>query len=143
MACRVNDGQEIWEVLKDDIPVGAIGYAETARGIGMFKGICFTKSVHGTGVAREAVSRVLEKVFSEGVGIVYARFFWDNHRVKRFLEKLGMELLMRSHSNVLRNGKVIQWELGSITADGYVRSNGRHPAHQERDLSAANVQGIA
>jgi RimJ/RimL family protein N-acetyltransferase len=125
MACRVNDGQEIWEVLKDDVPVGAIGYAETAKGIGMFKGICFTKSVHGTGVAREAVSRVLEKAFSEGVGIVYARYFASNTKIARFLARFAAERLMRSNSNVLQGGKIVTWELVSITADAFRKVQGQ------------------
>jgi RimJ/RimL family protein N-acetyltransferase len=81
--------ERTWGVTLDGVPVGAIAYRPVTERSGMFHGICFTARVCGTGVAREAVSRVLEVLWADGVERLVAAFVADNTRVARFLAKLG------------------------------------------------------
>jgi|SRR5579864_8788951 len=94
-----------WIVLADGDPVGYVGYIPITQRLGTFHGICFTKRVHGSGVAHEAIASILRDLYRLGVEKVAASFFSDNLRVGRFLTSLGAvdEGLLREHT--LRNGE--------------------------------------
>src|SRR5579883_279284 len=68
---------------------GAIGYRQLDPQAGLFRGICFARRVHGTGIARAAVSQVIAQAFAEGTQRIYALHFADNVRVHRLLLALG------------------------------------------------------
>lgn len=83
--------ERTWAVSLYDRPAGVIAYLPCREYVGMFHGICFAQNVCGTGLAHEAVERVLAQLWREGVEKVSAAFFADNERVFRFLVKLGAE----------------------------------------------------
>lgn len=89
MDARVSyGGHTVYEVVSARQTVGAIGMifgSKTAK----FCGICFSKAVHGTGVAREAVGAVLDKAFARGAHVVIAEYFADNIAIRKFFQKMG------------------------------------------------------
>ncbi len=105
-----------WGVIHDGAPCGVIAYQSIAPEFGAFAGICFTESVHGKGIARLAVQRVLNRLWAEGVEKISASYFADNLRVARFLAKLGAvrEGLLRAQTR--RNGEPVDMELVALFA---------------------------
>lgn len=87
--------------------VGAIGFQRTAPTIGNFAGVCFTRSVHGTGLAALAVRAVLAALWAEGCTKVSAAYFADNRRVHHFLKKLGAVEEAYLKAETTRNGKPV------------------------------------
>jgi RimJ/RimL family protein N-acetyltransferase len=73
----------------DGAAVGMIGYCPITHRTGMFRGICFTRSVHGSGIAQRAVRAFLGERWAEGVEKISASFFADNRHIHRFLAGLG------------------------------------------------------
>src|SRR5437879_5857660 len=68
MGERIAAGQTVYEVIKSGQPVGviAIKRVDHVHHQQKFCGICFDESVHGKGVAIEAVRMVLRKAFEAG-----------------------------------------------------------------------------
>lgn len=99
--------ERTWGVLHCGVPCGIIAYLPITPRSGTFHGICFSREVHGTGVARAAVSRVIQEIFESGIEKISATFFADNLRVARFLASLGAvdEGLLRKHT--VRDGIAI------------------------------------
>jgi RimJ/RimL family protein N-acetyltransferase len=99
--------EQTWCVTLHGEPVGAIGYCRESGYHGHFNGICFARDAHGTGVAREAIRRVMESVWATGTQKVSAYFFAHNRRVLRFLLRLGAvrEGVLKDHT--LQDGKPI------------------------------------
>lgn len=137
----VLSGGLLWEATLDGVPVGAIAMKQEFQGW-KFAGICFTERVHGKGIAREAVRRVLEMQFNRGVRTVRADFFADNRRVDRLLEKLGARGDGLLSSMNTRNGKMVMWRRVTITADAFSEHN-RRASDQVGSLPAADLQGVA
>ena len=109
----------IWGVTADGQPCGVIAYQpepDTAQ-IGMFHGICFDEAVWGTGVAREAVARVLTELFAQGTRTVVAAYFADNARVARFLQRLGAVDDPVLHVTTSRGGRVEQLRVVRFTVE--------------------------
>lgn len=69
--------------------VGIIGYLPITSRYGMFHGICFSKAVHGQGVASQAVRKFVANLFANGVEKISASYFADNRRVRRLLGNIG------------------------------------------------------
>jgi len=88
----------------NDKPVGCIGYEKETPRTGSFRGICFTKSVHRTGVAAFAVKHFLKSVFNAGTEKVSAQYFSDNMAIKNFLKKQGFCLEGTLMAHTLRRG---------------------------------------
>ncbi len=110
--------ERTWAVMQDCIPVGIVAYLPFTPRSGTFHGICFSKAVHGTGLAQWAVSQVLAELFASGVEKVSASFFSSNERVARFLAGLGAvdEGFLRKHT--LRNGIAIDMRLMAFFGKG-------------------------
>lgn len=92
-------------LMETDKPVGVIGYAPMDTRTGMLRGVCFTKSVHGSGLPQEAMREVLARLAWDGVEKVSANYHASNTHVRRYLSGLGFEdegLLKRQ---VMRHGK--------------------------------------
>ncbi len=90
--------------LHNDKPVGCIGYVKESPRTGSFRGICFAKSVHRTGVAAFAVKNFLRLVFSAGVEKISACYFSDNLPIKNFLKKQGFGLEGTLMAHTMRRG---------------------------------------
>jgi RimJ/RimL family protein N-acetyltransferase len=103
-----------WGVLVDGAPVGAIGYFPATARLGMLHGICFTRQVCGTGVARVAVQRVLDELFATGVDKVCVSCFVDNVRVHRFLASFGAVTEGLQNDQTIRQGQPIAMSLMAI-----------------------------
>jgi len=95
-----------WMATWNDKPVGFIGYAPVNLRLGSTHGICFTKEVHGKGVAYEAVSRIVEQLFASGVEKIQACYFASNLRVAEFLNKLGFYQEGYFVAQTVRNGNL-------------------------------------
>lgn len=106
MIRRGEAGEILTTVTLDGIPVGCIGFAPVGD-IGSMHGICFDRAVHGTGIARYAMQRFLEILWSGGYRKVSATYFADNNRVNLFLKRLGFvqEGYLKSH--FVRNGELV------------------------------------
>ena len=117
---RSDDGDILWEVQSNSVAVGAIGFRQVTPELGVFRGICFTQYVHGTGIPREAVSVVLDSAFNIGVQAVRAEYFASNKRVQRFLEKFGGTVCDYIRCGSLQNGVPIDWKVTEILQPDYV-----------------------
>lgn len=137
-------GEKVYLVVYRGRPVGAIGYAQTSPDEGRFRGICFTREVHGSGVPFQAVRMVLDQAFNSGTRIVGAVVFADNVRVQKFLKKLGGEDLWKPWRGpecpaTVRDGEPLQQKIYGIHIHDFLRAmQGRafdqeHP-HQTGDL---------
>ena len=120
---RTFPGMRSWEVLHNGAPVGCISHCPAELGAERFCGICFTKSVHGTGVALDATRMVLERIFKDlKVPAVAAIYFEDNHRVARFLRKLGAGRPARLENATTRGGQLIAAEQVLIYRRHFIES---------------------
>lgn len=122
MRYRKRHGQVMWEVIQSGQPVGAIAYSPARQ---IFRGICFAKAVHGTGVAEWAVREVLRGIFESGTKVVWAEFFSDNLQVRRFLQKLGAVDKQRIMSKTTRGGLFIDWSVLEIKSHDFFRTDDR------------------
>lgn len=84
---RDKAGERMWMVKYDGLYVGFLGFTPVSPIVGTFH-LCFSRTVHGKGVAREAVLQMLRLLFSEGIEKVQVAYFADNWPVRRFLKKL-------------------------------------------------------
>jgi RimJ/RimL family protein N-acetyltransferase len=126
---RIEDSESQWEVLADGQPVGFIGYRHISRRTGALRGIVFSRAVHGTGVARQALIQLLTKAFEDGADVVKAEFFSHNHRVQRFLEKLGGTIVDYIFCGSTQDGIPIDWKALEITAAAFKAATVRVPVH--------------
>ena len=90
--------------LQNHKPVGCIGYEKETPRTGSFRGICFAKSVHRTGVAAFAVKHFLRSIFNAGTEKVSACYFSDNLPIKNFLKKQGFGLEGTLMAHTMRRG---------------------------------------
>jgi len=139
---RQEDGEVIWEVKLDDLPVGAIGYKKLTPEEGLFRGICFTSSVHGLGIAYYAVSQALNIAFRDGTQVVKAEFFAHNYRIQKLLEKLGGTVSDYITCGSIQNGKLIDWKVVEITQLDYLRSYQEYLANPQSILSPEDIPAI-
>ena len=86
---RVQAGETLHEVGANDALVGVIGFQQITPRLGLFRGICFDRGVHGSGIPAMAVRQFLHERFGEGTEKIQAFYFASNHRVRAFLKKLG------------------------------------------------------
>ena len=135
-------GRQMWEVVQSGQPVGIIGYEQETPTVGCFRGICFTKSVHGTGIPLMAVAEVLDKAFTVGTEKVRAEYFADNLRVRAFLQKFGAVDEQLVNSERLRGGKVVAWRVVGISACDFQR-NQRLRSYQEHSRPSQGVLASA
>ena len=82
-------GVKIVGARHEDEWVGAISVVQTGPTSAMFKGICFTKSVHGSGIPQLAVKGVIQTLRERGIRKIRAQYFADNRRIHHFLKRLG------------------------------------------------------
>ncbi len=105
-------------------PVGCIGYEKETPRRGSFRGICFAKSVHRTGVAAFAVHHFLKTIFASGVEKVSAQYFADtNSQIKNFLKKHGFihEGTLMNHT--LRRGVLIRVSLVALHKKNFMEKH--------------------
>lgn len=104
---RVKSGQIVLGAKHQGVCVGIIGFQQVTPRMGHFAGICFSKEVHGKGVARAALSLLMNTLWAAGLEKIEAVHFADNQRIFRLLCKLGgfSEGLLLKHA--LRDGRAI------------------------------------
>jgi RimJ/RimL family protein N-acetyltransferase len=104
MARRLAAGESLLGVKLDGELVGFLGYATISPRLAAMHGICFTKRVHGSGIAAWAVNELIETLYQCGVEKLSAHYFADNEKIRRLLAKCGAhdEGLLRIHT--LRQG---------------------------------------
>jgi RimJ/RimL family protein N-acetyltransferase len=104
-------GERIWFAYVATEPVGIIGYAPLNSYCGTFHGICFAKEWHGKGVARAAVSKVIDEIFASGQQKISASFFDGNIRIYRFLLSLKFRTEGELKAQTLQGGKPVDMRL--------------------------------
>lgn len=97
-------------VVVDGRPCGFVGWMSTGR-VAMFQGICFDESVHGLGIAAEAVQMLLTDLFAAGLRKVSAAYFSHNQRVDRFFAKLGAKYEGTLKSHAMQHGRPVDMTL--------------------------------
>ncbi len=114
MGRRIQRGEICYGALHNGKLVGCMGYAKVTHRLGSLHGICFSKEVHGTGVAAFAMKNFLRMIFSGKVEKVFATYFQDNLAVKKFLRKQGFvhEGTLKEHA--VRLGKPIDMSLVAL-----------------------------
>lgn len=102
---RVERGEHMWLVKKDDQPCGIVCYVPATPRMGSFHGICFAKGHCNKTEKRAAVTFILGELFLSGVEKVCAGYFADNVKIGRLLADVGavQEGLLARHT--VRNGK--------------------------------------
>ena len=80
--------RQLWGVEIDGELLGAIGFERLSRTTAMLRGICFDRTVHGSGAPRHAVARLLELAWASGYRKISARYFVSNRRIRSFLQAL-------------------------------------------------------
>jgi len=121
MERRKERGWDLYLVFWDSLPIGAIGYQRMeiqGKPVAWFRGICFTREVHGSGLPLEAVFEVLKRGFEAGVERVYAEFFSDNIAIAKFLAKLAAKDCDMPGSS-WRAGQLVPYLTVSITANDF------------------------
>jgi RimJ/RimL family protein N-acetyltransferase len=110
MASRART-ERTWAVESGGKLCGSVAYLPYNRRSGAFHGICFDRSIHGTGIAHAAVAAIIDEIFAGGVEKISAGYFADNQQVHKFLGGLGAveEGLMRQHT--LRGGTPLDMRL--------------------------------
>jgi len=137
-------GEKVYLVVYRGRPVGAIGYARVSTTEGVFRGVCFAKEVHGSGVAFEAVRMVLVRAFRDGVGIVLAYAFADNIRIRKFLRKFGaIRKLAPGLPSSMRGGKVVQTAVYGIRANDFLRAMQRLEVRGGSSIESEAIRGAA
>ena len=104
---RLNRREYIFVAMHDGKPVGCIGFAPITDRLGGMRGICFSKAVHGTGIAPFAVRESLRILFTANDGRlqkIEANYFRDNSRIKKFLRNLGFVHEGTRLDHTLRSG---------------------------------------
>lgn len=119
---RVQHGQTIIGVIHESECVGLIGIERKTERRAEFCGICFSKAVHGKGVAAEALRILFRTLWADGVDKVEAQFFADNYRVARFFHKLGAKSEGVRRAHTLRGGKAVDCRLVGWTKEDWKES---------------------
>ncbi len=128
---RIAAGERVYQVTVDDVPVGAIGLA-TFGDIVAFRGICFAKKVHGSGIPLRMVAQVLDHAFSRGFSKVMASYFSDNMRVGNFLEKIGAVRTTIAAPTTTRSGfDEWYWQNVEITPNDFYAKHGTRATHSD------------
>lgn len=137
-------GEKVYLVVYRGQPVGAIGYAQISPTDGMFRGVCFTRGVHGSGVAFHAVRLVLEKAFAGGTRTVLAYAFADNIRIRKFLRKFGAtKRAAPGLPSARRNGKVVQTMVYGIRAHDFLCQMQRLDIRGGSSIEPEAIRGAA
>ena len=98
------EGRDIYEVLYRGRSVGAVGMF-VGPFCSRFSGVCFTREVHGKGIAIAAVRMVLKKTRTPRFEATY---FADNIAIRKMFQKLGAIEVPCVAMPVLRHGKVVE-----------------------------------
>jgi RimJ/RimL family protein N-acetyltransferase len=114
MGRRFQRGEICMGALHNGKLVGCIGYAPVTHRLGSLHGICFSKDVHGTGVAAFAVKNFLKMLFTGKVEKVFATYFQDNTRIKKFLRKQGFVHEGTLIDHTVRGGRVTTMSLVAL-----------------------------
>jgi RimJ/RimL family protein N-acetyltransferase len=115
------DNERVWIAFVQREPAGIIGYASVNSYCGHFHGICFAKKWHGQGVARAAVSKVIDEVFlMSDKQKISASFFRDNHRIQRFLRTLGFKFEGLLTAQTLRGGQPVDMLLMALFKEDWL-----------------------
>ena len=99
-------GQErVWGVVCNGEPCGYIQFLPITPRLGTMH-LCFAKSVHGQGIAVEAMQQIRDEVIADGVEKLLITFFADNLRAEHFCRRFGAvdEGLFRRHTRT--NGRL-------------------------------------
>ncbi|WP_277316300.1 GNAT family protein [Sphingomonas sp. AOB5] len=91
---RERPGWRAWAItLKgDDTAIGTVAVGEKRQGNVAEIGYILNRAHWGGGIAREAVSRVIDQIFDEGQRRVFADTDPDNVASRGLLERLGFKL---------------------------------------------------
>ena len=122
--------EDFWSMMEDrmkhetmmiaesgSIPVGIVAMRALSDRHVMFAGICFTRTVHGTGIPLQAVRKVLDQLYQGGVQKVSAKFFASNLRVERFLRTMRFQREGYLQSETMCDGKPMDMILMAALRD--------------------------
>ncbi len=103
---------------RDEAFIGATAYRPFTPRSGVLHGMCFSRAVHGTGLATEAMRGFLDSLFRDGAEKVSVQLHADNVRAWRFFKKLGFvqEGLFRAHTT--RAGRLIDLRIIALFRKG-------------------------
>ena len=104
MQAKEAAGETSYEIIQLGQPVGIIVIQRYTfiHPRAKFAGVCFSKEVHGKGVALEAIKTVLQKTFDGGAESVVASYFSDNIAIHKMFQKLGMYTYCNKRKQVTR-----------------------------------------
>jgi [ribosomal protein S5]-alanine N-acetyltransferase len=90
----VSPGWRSWAITRkdDDAAIGFVAAGEKRQGNVSEIGYLLRREYWGTGIAAEAVSRVIDQIFAEGQRRVFADTDPDNTASRGLLERLGFRL---------------------------------------------------
>ena len=86
--------ESYWAITDPRFPglLGGIGFRPVTNVSGVLHGICFSKSVHRTGLPQSAFRGVLDVLRIRGFRTVWAAHYADNLHIGRFLKEFGFVL---------------------------------------------------
>ncbi len=124
IAMRIGRREIICMALHNDNPVGCIGYLPITERVGLLRGICFSREVHGKGVAPFAVQKFIEKAFGNGkLQKLKAVYFKDNLRIKKFLRAQGFVHEGTLVAETMRGGNPMDMSLVALMRPKPQRAN--------------------
>lgn len=130
-----NNTEQTILVKEGDCPVGFVGYMDCNEHVGSLRGVCFDKTVHGSGIAKCSVRQILQSQFDRGIHKINAFPFVDNTRSIAFYYSLGAkyEGVLREHT--IRNGKLTDLLCLAFFAkhDGYPTNKDVYPNFIKRE----------
>lgn len=113
-------------VYADNEPIGIIPYTEPDKGTIETCGLCFAPEVHGSGLPREAMIKVLGHWFGTGIHWVIGKYFHDNPISAKFFKSLGA-VDCGSYGTATRNGQPVDMRKVFIAKDRFLALHGGGP----------------
>lgn len=114
MANREASGILTVQVVHEGRPVGCISYTRFIPDVMEFRGICFTKAVHRTGIPLAGVRKLLKQLRYDGVAKARAAYFEDNPQIGPFLRKFGAVEVPHAFEPTMRGGMPVNWKAVKI-----------------------------
>jgi len=118
LAAEAAEGERTWGARSDGRPIGFLGMRPLSPRVWMSRGLCFCRSVHGTGLPHLATARALAEVFALGAEKVCAPYYAHNVRVGAFLRGLGAVEEGCLRGQVTQHGRPVDLKLVAIFAPG-------------------------
>lgn len=109
-------GECTWLVLADGVPCGFLSFQSMTTRLGMTRGICFAKAVHGSGIPKRAIREWRDHLFGLGIRKICAAYYEHNVRVSALLRSLGAVPEGRLAAQVTQDGQPVAMMLTALFA---------------------------